>query len=66
MSHDEGEAQEFTRIDTRTIEGGTVRRKTSICYCVLKLAGHGELYKMVEATEKFPEPLSRSLFLQLI
>ncbi len=39
-----------------------VKRKTNICYCVLKLAAHGELYKMLECTEKFSEELTRSLF----
>lgn len=40
----------------------TVKRKTNVCYCVLKLATHGELYKMVESTDRFTENLSRSLF----
>ena len=42
------------------------RRKTNVCYCVLKLASLGELYKMVEGTERFSEQLSRSLFVQLV
>ena len=43
-----------------------IKRKTNVCYCVLKLAGHGELYKIVECTDKFSEKLTRSLFSQLI
>jgi len=39
-----------------------VKRKTNLCYCVLKLAGHGELYKMLENTDKFSEQMTRSLF----
>ena len=33
---------------------------------MLKLAGHGELYKIVESTDKFSESITRSLFVQLI
>jgi hypothetical protein len=39
-----------------------LKRKTSICYCVLKLARHGELFKFLEHTDKFSDLLSRSLF----
>lgn len=28
-----------------------VKRKTNVCYCVLKLAAHGELFKLLESTE---------------
>ena len=40
-----------------------VKRKTNICYCVLKLVRFGELFKFLEHTEKFSDSLSRSLFL---
>jgi hypothetical protein len=30
-----------------------IKRKTNICYCVLKLAKHGELFKFLEYTDKF-------------
>ncbi len=33
---------------------------------MLKLAAHGELYKIVESTDKFSEELSRTFFAQLI
>jgi serine/threonine protein kinase len=39
-----------------------VKRKANICYCVLKLAKHGELFKFLEYTEKFQEALARTLF----
>lgn len=43
-----------------------MKRKTNICYCVLKLAAHGELFKLLESTERFTDSLARSLFQQLI
>jgi hypothetical protein len=43
-----------------------VKRKTNICYYVMKLASYGELFKVVQGTERFTENLSRSLFAQLI
>ena len=67
----EGEAEAHQHIDTS--KGGAthnapqiVKRKTNVCYCVLKLAGHGELFKIVESTDKFSESITRSLFVQLI
>jgi hypothetical protein len=39
-----------------------VKRKSNVCYIVLKLARHGELYKMLEHTDKFSDLLARSLF----
>lgn len=32
-----------------------LKRKTGVCYCVLKLARHGELFKFLENTEKFSD-----------
>ena len=43
-----------------------IKRKTGVCYCVLKLARHGELFKILEHTDKFTDKLARSLFKQLI
>lgn len=43
-----------------------IKRKSNVCYCVLKLARHGELFKILEHTEKFSDSLARSLFLQLL
>ena len=54
LSEDDG----YTRIDTAAkiefdsensdlTEMTQVKRKTSICYCVLKLASHGEVFKMI-------------------
>lgn len=40
-----------------------VKRKTNICYCVLKLAKYGELFKILENTEKFTDSLSRTMFI---
>ena len=69
----EGEGDYPEHIDTSQKSNCTqsnstqiVKRKTNVCYCVLKLAGHGELYKIVECTDKFSESLTRSLFSQLI
>jgi serine/threonine protein kinase len=59
------------RIDTftsdRDDESSLILKRTDkICYCVLKLAENGELYKMIESTDRFSESLSRTLFKQLI
>lgn len=43
-----------------------VTKKTGVCYYVMKLAEYGELYRFVEHTERFSEPLAKSLFIQLI
>ena len=32
-----------------------LKRRTNICYCVLRLARHGELFKFLEYTEKFSD-----------
>lgn len=61
----EAEGDSHQQIDTsKSGAGGStqqqnapqiVKRKINVCYCVLKLAGHGELYKIVECTDKFSE-----------
>jgi serine/threonine protein kinase len=33
----------------------TVKRKTSLCYYVMKLAEYGELYSFIEHTDRFEE-----------
>jgi len=38
------------------------RRKSGVCYYVMRLAEYGELYKFIEHTERFSERLARSLF----
>lgn len=43
-----------------------MKRKTNICYYVMKLASYGELFKLVQGTERFSENLSRSIFIQLL
>lgn len=43
-----------------------IKRKSKICYCVLKLVPFGELYQFLENTEKFSSLLARTIFLQLI
>jgi hypothetical protein len=44
-----------TSKDLESKETVLVKRKTNLCYCVLKLAAHGELYKMLECTEKLSD-----------
>jgi serine/threonine protein kinase len=39
-----------------------VRRKSSICYYVMKLAEYGELYNFIEHTDRFTERLARTLY----
>lgn len=39
-----------------------VKRKTEVCYYVMKLAEYGELYSFVEHTERFDERMSRYIF----
>jgi hypothetical protein len=41
----------------------SIKRKTPICYYVMKLAEFGELFKFIEHTDKFSEKLARTLFL---
>lgn len=43
-----------------------IRRKSSICYYVMKLAQYGEIFHFIERTERFSERFARSLYLQLI
>ncbi len=40
-----------------------VRRVTSVCYYVMKLAEYGELFHFIEHTERFSEALARTLYL---
>jgi len=44
-----------TSKDIESSETVLVKRKTNLCYCVLKLAAHGELFKMLECTEKLSD-----------
>ena len=57
-----------TKEDAENLEDQLIiiKRKTNICYCVLKLVRYGELYKILENTEKFNDSLSRTMFTQLI
>ena len=42
------------------------RRKTKVCYSVLKLVKCGELFQFLESSERFSQSLARTLFSQLI
>lgn len=42
-------------------EDTTVRERGNVCYYVMKLAPYGELFKLIENTERFSERLSRTL-----
>lgn len=44
----------------------TIKRKTQICYYVMKLAEFGEIYSFIEHTERFSESATRYMFDQLI
>ena len=44
-----------TSKDIEPTETVLVKRKTNLCYCVLKLAAHGELFKMLECTDKLSD-----------
>ena len=43
-----------------------LKRKTKICFYVMKLAEFGELYSYIEHTERFEETMSRYIFKQLL
>ena len=43
-----------------------IKKKSNICYAVFKLARYGELYKIIEKTDKFSPQLSGYIFKQLI
>lgn len=43
-----------------------VKRKTELCYYVMKLAEYGELYSFIENTEPFDEHMTRYLLDQLL
>lgn len=43
-----------------------VKRKTELCYYVMKLAEYGELYSFIENTEAFNEHMTRYLLDQLL
>ena len=43
-----------------------VKRKTEVCYYVMKLAEYGELYSFVEHTERFDENMTRYIFEQVL
>ena len=63
LDNDEGRVVDTSSMASKEESMMTViKRKTNVCYCVLKLASKGELYKLVESTERFSEDLSRSLF----
>lgn len=51
-------------VNTNTTE--IVKRKTNICYYVMKLAEYGELFRFVEHTDRFSERLAKTLFSQII
>ena len=36
-----------------------VKRKTEVCYYVMKLAEYGELYSFIEHTDRFNEDMTR-------
>lgn len=39
-----------------------VKRKTTLCYYVMKLAEFGELYSFIEYTEKLDDKMTRYIF----
>jgi serine/threonine protein kinase len=43
-----------------------VKRKTEVCYYVMKLAEYGELYSFIEHTERFDEGMTRYIFDQVL
>lgn len=43
-----------------------VKRKTEVCYYVMKLAEYGELYSFIEHTERFSEDMTRYILDQLV
>jgi len=43
-----------------------LKRKTKVCYYVMKLAEYGELYRLVDMNERLSEDLIRHFFSQLI
>ena len=43
-----------------------VKRKTEVCYYVMKLAEYGELYSFIEHTERFDESMTRYIFDQVL
>lgn len=43
-----------------------LKRKTQICYYVMKLAEFGELYSFIEATDRLDENLTRYILKQLM
>jgi hypothetical protein len=57
-----GSDENLTNAEVDDAQGVVIKRKTNVCYCVLKLARHGELFKVLEHTDKFSDSLARSLF----
>jgi serine/threonine protein kinase len=43
-----------------------VKRKTNLCYYVMKLAEYGELYSFIEHTDRFEESMVRYILDQLL
>lgn len=43
-----------------------VKRKTEVCYYVMKLAEYGELYSFIEHTDRFNEDMTRYILDQLV
>jgi len=39
-----------------------IKRKTHLCYYVMKLAEYGELYSFIEHTDRFDTNMTRYLF----
>lgn len=44
----------------------TIKRKSKLCYYVMKLAEYGELYKFIEHSGRFDECFTKYMFNQLI
>ena len=44
----------------------TVKRKTDICYYVMKLAEYGELFSFIEHTDRFDDSMMRYIMHQLL
>jgi serine/threonine protein kinase len=63
LPNDEKDFTIRDRSDSQQIFHNVIKRKTKVCYCVLKLVQYGELFQFLESTEKFSSLLARTLFL---
>jgi serine/threonine protein kinase len=52
--------------DSSVKELQVIKRKTQICYYVMKLAEYGELYSFIEHTDRFDNSMTKYVFAQLI